>query len=380
MIKKMLKKILKKIFAKLNIKNFIILESRPDFSDNTKRIYDYLIENNYNDKYIIVWLTFDEKNSKVNKFKNIKNVKCIYFKNTIKKYFYCSQAKFYINCNRDLEKLNPKTVSINLWHGTLLKNLKDIKVINEKNIDYCLCPSEFYIDIYEEQLHVPKNKLIVLNNPRNDYLFSSKCSLNKFFNDAYKRFIIWMPTFRQTNNGNRIDSNYSFNKGIPVIQTEEDIKKLNDTLKLNETLLVIKPHFAQDMSIFKISQLSNIKIVYSDELIEKDIELYEFLGKFDALITDYSSVYFDFLVTNRPIAFTIDDIDEYSKGKGFIFENPQEFMPGKKIENIQKMLEFIEEVNWGKDNYKEERERINKIVNTYIDNKNAERVCEFLKI
>jgi len=375
-MKKFLKKCIKYLCKNTYIKNYIIMESRPDFSDNTKRVFDYLIDKKLNKKYKIIWLNNNKK-----KIKNIKifNVKFILNTNKLRKYYYIMHAKYLINCNLEIPKLNQKTISINLWHGTILKRLENLQLINSDNIDYCLCPSEFYLEIYEKQLHVPKEKLIIMNNPRNDYLFSKRDVLKDFFDKDYSKYIMWMPTFRKTSE-NRVDSNYNFSMGIPIIQNENDINMLNETLKANNIILVIKPHFVQDLSVFKVKEFSNIKIIYSEDLIKQRIELYEFLGQFDALITDYSSVYLDFLITNKPIAFTVDDILNYSENKGFIFENLIDYMPGMKISNIEEMKMFINNLKNDIDEYKDDRIKLCKLVNTYKDDKNAERVVKFLNI
>lgn len=374
-MKKLLKKLLFGILKNSHLKNYIIMESRPNFSDNTKRIFDYLIEKNINENYKIIWIMFND-----NEISGIEipNVRLVKNSNKLLKLYYIMHAKYIINCNRDIPKINKKTIAINLWHGTLLKSLANLKLITDEYIDYCLCPSEFYKDIYERELHISKDKLVIMNNPRNDYLFSERCNLEEFFGKKYSKYIIWMPTFRQAKG--RSDSDYNFNKGIPILQTEDDIKRINCFLKENNTLLVIKPHFAQDMSVFKVTELSNVKIVHSNDLIKSQIELYEFIGRFDALITDYSSVYFDFLVKNKPIGFTIDDMENYANNKGFVFDNVTDYMPGMKISNINQMEIFIENLKNNIDEYEKERIRICNLVNTYKDNKNAERVVEFLKI
>jgi len=375
-MKKFLKKCIKYLCKNTYIKNYIIMESRPDFSDNTKRVFDYLIDKKLNKKYKIIWLI---NNKEIIKNIKIFNVKFILNTNKLRKYYYIMHAKYLINCNLEIPKLNQKTISINLWHGTILKRLENLQLINSDNIDYCLCPSEFYLEIYEKQLHVPKEKLIIMNNPRNDYLFSKRDVLKDFFDKDYSKYIMWMPTFRKTSE-NRVDSNYNFSMGIPIIQNENDINMLNETLKANNIILVIKPHFVQDLSVFKVKEFSNIKIIYSEDLIKQRIELYEFLGQFDALITDYSSVYLDFLITNKPIAFTVDDILNYSENKGFIFENLIDYMPGMKISNIEEMKMFINNLKNDIDEYKDDRIKLCKLVNTYKDDKNAERVVKFLNI
>jgi len=376
LMKELIKKCIKFLFGNIYLRNFIVMESTPDFSDNTKRVFDYLIEKEYNKRYKIIWLVL---NPEIFKDIKINNVKFIKDSNKIQKIHYIMHAKYLINCNREITKVNRKTISINLWHGTLLKHLGNLKLINHNNIDYCLCPSKFYLDIYEKELHIPKKKLLIMNNPRNDYLVNDNFNLQDFFKKTFSNYIIWMPTFRKYK-GSRLDSDYDFPMGIPILRTEEDIKKLNEMLKENDSLLVIKPHFAQDMSAFKVNEFTNIKIIYTEDLIKKQLELYEFIGRFDALITDYSSVYFDFLITNKQIGFTIDDINSYSNNKGFIFENPLEYMPGMKMSNLNDMKLFIENVKNNVDEYKEERIKICNLVNTYTDDKNAERVVKFLNL
>ena len=59
--------------------------------------------------------------------------------------------------------------------------------------------------------------------------------------------------------------------------------------------------------------------------------MYVLLRNADALITDYSSAYFDYMLLNRPIAFTVEDIEEYRKKRGFVFDNPFEYMPVRRL-------------------------------------------------
>ena len=60
---------------------------------------------------------------------------------------------------------------------------------------------------------------------------------------------------------------------------------------------------------------------------KQKMTVYTLLRNADGLITDYSSVYFDYMLLDRPIAFAIDDIKEYGDKRGFIFETPEDYMP-----------------------------------------------------
>ena len=99
----------------------------------------------------------------------------------------------------------------------------------------------------------------------------------------------------------------------------------------------------------------------SDILDANDIPLYKFVALSDGLISDYSSIAIDYLLVDKPIAFTLDDYDLYKESRGFVFENPLDYMPGHHIYNFNDLRVFIECIATGKDSYKEERDRVRKV-------------------
>ena len=132
------------------------------------------------------------------------------------------------------------------------------------------------------------------------------------------------------------------------------------------------------MSLFKAKPLSNIIILDDKYLIDKNVELTEFYKITDALITDYSSVYVDYLLTQKPIGFTQDDFNEYKLG--FSMDNINDYMPGMKIINIEDLKKFIINLHDDIDEYKEERKRVNKIFNEFNDSNSSKRLAETLKL
>lgn len=108
--------------------------------------------------------------------------------------------------------------------------------------------------------------------------------------------------------------------------------------------------------------------------------MYTLLRNADGLITDYSSVYFDYMLLNRPIGFAVEDMEKYKNKRGFIFDNPKEYMPGPEIRNLSDIEEFIENIVSGNDLYKEARESVNDKINYYKDGNCCKRVAEtFIK-
>ena len=61
------------------------------------------------------------------------------------------------------------------------------------------------------------------------------------------------------------------------------------------------------------------------------LTIYHIMDAFDVLVTDYSSVYVDFLLLNKPIIFSCPDIEVYKRDRGFIVDDPEMFMPGAKV-------------------------------------------------
>ena len=116
------------------------------------------------------------------------------------------------------------------------------------------------------------------------------------------------------------------------------------------------------------------------DILEKDIELTELFKISDALITDYSGVYYDYLLLDNIIGFTVDDFEEYKKKKGFVFDNIEDYMAGEKIKNIEDLYKFIDNVIKSNDLYKKERNEMKIKFNKYLDAKSSERLAKYLKL
>ena len=187
-----------------------------------------------------------------------------------------------------------------------------------------------------------------------------------------------MPTFRQSQYTKDSDIINPF--VIQGIDSEEKLWKFNDFLKKNNIKLLIKIHHLQLTDFIKDSKLSNIIYLQDKDLNEKNVQLYNFVGECDVLLTDYSSIYFDYLLLDRPIGFLIADIDDYKKNRGFIVDNPEDYMPGEKIRNLNELYMFFEDILNGKDKYKDERKKILNYTNKYKTGNSREGILkEILK-
>ena len=380
-----MKKIIKSIIYNfpIHLKNYIILESNPDLSDNTFALYKMLLKKRVNEKYKIFWFVKDKS-----KYKDI-NIKNVYFVDyfnkvsilkRIKIFYIHIKAKYIIDCNKFVYKKNKRQKRLHLGHGMPYKLVPEYCKETGK-VDFLISLSPFFDNELSELHIVEKNKIIDIGFPRNDDLFSKDKDITVLFkNKKYKKIILWLPTYRQRKN---IKSEWiiynNFKLGLPIIYSIENLKKLNNLLKELDILLVLKPHPAQDLSTIKAEELSNFVILTDYNLTKKNINLYEFLGQTDALITDYSSVYYDYLLTDKPIAITKDDFEEYKKNFNFVYDNIFDVIKGEYINNFDDFKTFFYNVANGKDLTKEERIKIKNKLHKYQDGESSNRVYKLLE-
>jgi len=362
-------------------KKSILFFSTTNLYDNSEALFKHFIDNGYNEKYKIIVALRNPKDYKHFKLNNVK------FISVFLSIWYIMRCK-YIFYHNEMLAIMPtkKQISIDFWHATTFKKIN-------KTIDpdyrydfftYITATSELYRPIFAESFGCELDRVIINGHPRNDYLFDDVDELSKLGikENDYNKILVWMPTYRFSVNEVQRDTDWEFltESGLPIFARVEDVKSLNEKLKENNSLLILKLHHAQNIEKFNYSSHSNIMCLTNPELEEKGIHFYSLLKQTDALITDYSSVFFDYLLLDKPLAFTIDDIDSYSGNRGFVFENPLDYMPGEKIKNSEEFFSFIDNCVNGLDEFKSQRLDINDKVNYYKDNKNCERIIKFVGI
>ena len=105
-----------------------------------------------------------------------------------------------------------------------------------------------------------------------------------------------------------------------------------------------------------------------------DGPLYPLVGRADALLTDYSSVYIDYLLLDRPIGFVTDDWDAYRNSRGFVFDDPRAVMPGPFLTDYAELTTFLSDVASGNDPFQDRRRTLADRFHTYADGQSCERV------
>jgi len=375
-IKNLIKKIISKFFK---IKKIIIMESNPDFTDNTKKVYDKLLEKNVNEKYKIVWFVDDYK-----KFNHVqtKNVKFINLNpgksiiNILKKTYYLCSAKIIIDCNKFISKVKKQQIRIHLCHGTPLKKVDEYNSLIG-DVDYILEIGNYFSNGLAETFKKPKDILLDFGFPRNDDLFANIEKLNDYKTKLNNKIVVWLPTYRNHKN-KATHGDASLKYGLPCLNSKQDILKFDRILKDNNVTVFIKLHPAEDSKILKSFNCKNLKLISDKDLLDNNLNLYQLLSMSDALITDYSSVYYDYLLTKKPIALAISDIKLYEKNVGF-FDDFYKVIKGEYAYNVDDLNKFIVNLSKGIDNFRDERLKCLKLYHSHYDDKASERVYEFIK-
>lgn len=351
----------------------LIYDPKSDKFDNTGALFDYLIENGYNNKYEIVNIC---KNYKVLGKDPIKNV---VWGNKWKGIYTYLFAKYVYYRASPIGIIPAKEQHvIQMWHGSPCKGGQSYECrtdgwVNPYYTGF-LSASKHFDHIYSEVFSVPESKMMLCGHPRTDILFRNN---QKYDLGEYKKLVIWTPTYRKYKKYRYGVEKQLQNddKLIPIIPVE-NFEDINNYLKRIGVKIVIKLHPMQSLDSYRLKELDYFMLFSDEDFKARGIDLYKFMTQCDAMITDYSSIYWDFLVLDRPIAFTEDDAEDYATGRGFVMDDPEKYKPGPKLFTLSDFYKFVDDLAAGKDDYVEQRKEMNLYGNPVTDGFSCKRALE----
>lgn len=388
-------------YEKMDLQNMIVFRSGPhsaayvhgmDFSDNARALFAYMLQNHFNAKYTLVWFV-KNPDEFAERYKEYENVKFISFdagfsekeeeRDTYFRYLFTAKYLFFTDAYGFARNCRKDQVRVQLWHGCGFKTRTNF-VRCEHRYDFTTVVSELYKEIHQQVYGLREDQVLVTGYPKEDWLFErmSENVLERLEINRRNKLLVWLPTFRKAHSclSNLDESEITSETELPIIDTYEKMNKLNDVLIQMDSTLVIKLHPFQKKSNFDTSKLSNIILLDNEKLFAEDIQVNELLGLADALISDYSSGAVDYLILDRPIAFTLDDVKEYSDSRGFVFDNILDWLPGKEIWSEKEFYAYIEEIGKGLDVCQDKRRNIRNKMHDFSDGNSSKRVLEALKI
>ena len=356
-----------------------------NYTCSPKAIYEKMLTMKEFKDYTFVWSFIDPSKHEVKKDKRLKIIK-----SKSKEYYkYISISKYWIVNSIIEEGITKKKnqVYVQCWHGTPLKRLRyDIVVngaslnsveeirkrndIDAKKFDYFISPSKYCTEKFTSAFNLKalgkENIIIEEGYPRNDFLFNkTKKDIDaikkKLGLPLDKKVIFYLPTFRDNQHTSGVG--YTYKLGIDFDSLKKKFSK--------EYVILFSPHYFIENSI----DLTKYKgFIYNVARYDEINELYLVS---DIIMTDYSSVFFDYANLKRPMLFYMYDIDDY-KGNLRDFYISLDELPGpiaKTQDELENNLKNIDkEFKKNKEKYETFNEKYN-----YLDDGNAsERVIKVI--
>ncbi len=382
------------------LENIIIFRSGPhitsyikgmDFTDNARALFEYMLANGYNRKYELVWLV--KEPSEFERYSSYDNVSFLPLEWSVSECFSERQQYYRVLCLAKYifftdaygiaRNSRRDQVRVQLWHGCGFKTRLNFQPC-EKRYEYTTVTSDLYAEVHSRVFGLRKNQMLVTGCAKQDWLFQSHPSKyrERLSLPEAKKYIYWLPTYRMAADSLSQSDGYEVNPetGFPIVDTMEKMQCLNELLKECQMVLVIKLHPYQSIDRIQQFCFSNIVLLDNQQLFARDIQINQLLGDADALISDYSSVAVDFMLLDRPMAFMLDDVQEYTDSRGFVFGDVRAYLPGAEVYSFGDLQEFVEEVAQGVDSSRAKRHDLMKVMNKYQDGNNCRRILEALQI
>lgn len=386
-------------YQNASLQNIILFRSGPhassyvrgmDFADNARALFEYMLAEHLNEKYELVWLVKDPE--EFVRYQGIKNVSFLSFdwsesedKEEQERYyralclaryiFFTDAYGFARNCRAD-------QIRVQLWHGCGFKTRVNF-VRCEKRYEYTTVISDLYAKIHQDIYGLRPEQVLVTGYAKEDWLFHPlEDALERLGIPKADKYIFWLPTFRMAKTALAQLNEYDLKgqTGLPIADTYKKLEELEQLLESLHTVLIIKLHPFQDSGRVGRIHMKHLVLLDNDMLTDEDIPINRLLGYADGLISDYSSAAVDYMLLDRPIGFTLEDVEEYGQSRGFVFDNIREWLPGAELFSFEQFCEFIKETATGKDSTRERRRRLMKVMHKYRDDKSCRRIVEALHI
>lgn len=341
------------LFRKLPInKKRIVFESYwgNKYSCNPRYLYEYIDKNHK--EYECIWVFKDESTEISGNGKKVRLGSLEYF-------YYMATSKFFVNNVNfpDFYEKRQSAIEIQTMHGTPLKTL-GLDIPNEfpteesrnkfirrcKRWDYLVVPSEYVSDI-TKRCYAYENRFLKYGYPRNDVLFNENTKENieniklKLNIAKDKKVILYAPTWRVKDK----------------FDMKMDLEKLKKDLG-EDYVLLLRLHPFSVKGLDK-SILNNFVIDVTGYSGIEDLFLIS-----DLLITDYSSVMFDYAILNKPMLFFTYDLDSYKNNlRGFNLDFEKE-APGPFVFNTNEIVNAVRNID---EVFKKSKDRFDNFKNKF---------------
>ena len=354
-------------------KNLItIFFTEHNFADNSRYFLEYLYSNT-DHKYDVKVLVknkvlFDEislKYPNITYYSKSLSGMSLFLKTKNIVISHGSDASYFFPYFLDIKSKN----IINLWHGIPLKRLSlQVKGIREsksrsrfQKFSSICAASTFEQFLLASCFEMHIDDIWITGTPRNDYLLYPNNEVLQEHSYLNNKVILYAPTWREY--GDR-SSFFPFE--------DKDLERLNVFLETQDAYLLMRGHR---------EEMERISDNYGEEKLSRILPAHQeifpdaqrLLAHVDVLVTDYSSIYLDFLLLDKPMIFIPYDLEQYQSYRGFLFDYDTH-TPGDKVGTQAEFMESIDRALNKPELGAIERAQMKNLFHTYEDGKSSERI------
>lgn len=318
--------------------------SGTKYDDSPKVIYEYLKSNSRFNNYRIFWVFKDP--TAFNHLTDINKIKA----NSFKFYYMTLKARYFISNAQIGEGFYYKgsnTIYLNTWHGSAIKKIgidrnpdyKSWIFQGEHMVDYFCAQSVYDQEVLSSAMQLDKSNILLTGLPRNDEL--AMCSgtsemLKKIIGvSSNKKVILYAPTYRNYDQDNSLDY---------VAKHKVDFNKWKTVLSSNYIILYRTHYYITKSMIGEI-----------DGEFVFDVSEYPYINDLimgsDILVSDYSSLFFDYSITEKPMFSYAYDFDEYKEKVGVYIDIENE-LPNGVVKNEDELLSRIKHIDFSEESVK----------------------------
>jgi CDP-glycerol glycerophosphotransferase (TagB/SpsB family) len=283
-------------------------------------------------------------------------------------------------------KASKRKIQILTWHGTGIKaaglstkgrTKSEIRAILQQNarVDACMVSSWLNASMRALNQGIDSSRMYLVGQARCDNLMEEwpkgKQRIKRYLShlSGTETILLYAPTSRVEYHGGRV-----YRKGVEFFPFADfDFESFSAFLEENNVIVLVRAHSSDQIHgvDYHDSRILNFDF-------KKCQDIYEVLGDIDFLITDYSSLAYDFLLLNHPLIFIPYDLEEYQVVPGLIIDDYDFWMPGLKPISMHDLMEYVSSCIRGEpDRYREQREQLCNLLHSH---QTKDSITQFLRM
>lgn len=269
-----------------------------------------------------------------------------------------------------------RKVFVNIWHGMPIKRLESSSDVGRNQTDLTIATSPVHAENLAATWGLPLDRVAITGLPRNDVLVSTDggappAALQEI--TGGRPLVVWLPTYRSAVGDAEVDGVDTGNVSQFAGGTPEAVNEMLAGLGLHA---ILKAHPLAPRP--ELTRLSNLDVWAERDLVASGLTLYQLLAHADYLISDHSSVWIDFLLTQRPMVFAVSDLEEYAGSRGFYFPSVEELLPGPLVTDLAGLERALGDAVAGDDHWAGRRREALPLHHVHLDADSADRVARLV--